>query len=110
MIHVHIERNNQHDITAFELKGHADSGPKGYDLVCAAVSAVSFGAINAVIQLCNLEPRIEQGKEGGYLRMELPLNLDQEVHRQAQLLLEGMIVSLQTIERDYGQHILVHDR
>ncbi|TCT27122.1 hypothetical protein EDD68_101490 [Melghiribacillus thermohalophilus] len=110
MIHVHIERNHQNDITAFELKGHADSGPKGYDLVCAAVSAISFGAINAVMKLCEIEPRVDQGKNGGYLRMELPLNLDQEVFQIAQILLKGMLVSLQTIESDYGEHIAIHDK
>ncbi|QHS22898.1 ribosomal-processing cysteine protease Prp [Virgibacillus sp. MSP4-1] len=108
MIHVHIDRNDQNEIQSFELKGHAESGPYGHDLVCAAVSAVSFGAVNAVIQLCDVEPRIEQDvEEGGYLRMELPLNINQEAYHKAQHLLEGMVVSLQTIERDYHEHISI---
>jgi uncharacterized protein len=107
MIQVRIFRNDNNEITSFELEGHAESGPYGQDLVCAAVSAVSFGAVNAVIKLCAVEPDIEQGGEGGYLSMKLPLNIDQEAYQKAQHLLEGMVVSLETIERDYSQFIKI---
>ncbi|MRG88230.1 ribosomal-processing cysteine protease Prp [Salinibacillus xinjiangensis] len=107
MINVRIYRNEKREITSFELEGHAESGPHGHDLVCAAVSAVSFGAVNAVIKLCEIEPIIEQGGEGGYLKMKLPLYMDQEVYLKAQHLLEGMVVSLETIERDYHQYITI---
>lgn len=100
----------QKKIYAFELSGHADSVSEGFDLVCAGVSAVSFGAVNAVIRLCEIEPEIEQaGKEGGYLRVELPYNLDIATQDKAQLLLEGMKVSLETIEREYGSYISIKD-
>src|SRR5699024_5743340 len=62
---VYRKRN---ELTGFELSGHAESGPYGYDLVCAGVSAVSFGAINAVMELCNVDLSITQGRSGGYLR------------------------------------------
>ncbi|MBB6451912.1 hypothetical protein HNQ94_000333 [Salirhabdus euzebyi] len=107
MIQVRISRNKKREILSFELEGHAESGPKGHDLVCAAASAVSFGAVNAVIKLCQIDPLIDQGSEGGYLRMELPLNMDQEVFQKAQHILEGMVVSLETIERDYSQYITI---
>lgn len=78
MVKVIVERNDQNEIMSFELSGHANSGPYGYDLVCAAVSAVSFGAINSIISLCNVEPEIEQGAEGGYLKMTLSSQMDDE--------------------------------
>lgn len=42
MIKITVYRDNN-QIKTFELSGHAESGPYGYDLVCAGVSAVSFG-------------------------------------------------------------------
>ena len=42
MVKVIVERNDQNEIMSYELSGHANSGPYGYDLVCAGVSAVSF--------------------------------------------------------------------
>ena len=33
---------------SLEVKGHAGSGPYGHDLACAAVSAITFGGLNAL--------------------------------------------------------------
>lgn len=96
-------------ITAFELSGHAESGPYGYDLVCAGVSAVSFGAVNAVLELCQVELDIEQGSEGGYLHVAIPDSGNEAINRKVQLLFEGMIVSLKTIEREYSQFIMIKE-
>ncbi len=105
MVEVIVKRDSKQEISSFELSGHADSGPYGHDLVCAAVSAVSFGTVNSIISICEVEPEIEQGAEGGYLKMTLPPKMDEQAYDQAQTLLEGMVVTLQTIERDYGEYI-----
>ncbi|MUK86981.1 ribosomal-processing cysteine protease Prp [Ornithinibacillus sp. L9] len=107
MINVTVLTDNN-QITEFELSGHAESGPYGYDLVCAGVSAVTFGAVNAVIALCNIDLDIEQGEEGGYLRVQFPHSLNEEIMEKTQTLLEGMIVSLETIEREYSQFVKIH--
>lgn len=108
MIQVTVFRlKNQ--ITAFELSGHASSGPYGYDLVCAGVSAVSFGAVNSVIELCDSELGIEQGSDGGYLYVTIPMDLDSSIMNKVQLLFEGMLISLKTIEQEYGNFIQINE-
>ncbi|WP_175639831.1 ribosomal-processing cysteine protease Prp [Metabacillus schmidteae] len=109
MINARIYRSNEGLITSFTLSGHAEFDEYGKDLVCAGASAVTFGAVNAVLSLTNIEPQIDQGGEGGFLQVKLPSKLDQSISDKVQLLLEGMVVSLQTIERDYGQYISVSD-
>lgn len=94
-------------ITAFEISGHANSGPYGYDLVCAAVSAVSFGAVNAVFELCQIDLEVDQVGEGGYLYVKLPDTVSTERKQRAQLIFEAMVVSLQTIEREYNEFIQI---
>ncbi len=106
MITVTITRKRD-EMTAFEISGHAESGPYGYDLVCAAVSAVSFGTVNAIDRLFHVQMHIEQGAEGGYLSVQIPHISEREKRRHVQTLLEGMLVSLQTIERDYNQFIQI---
>jgi uncharacterized protein len=106
MIRLTINRLESGLIRSFTLSGHAQFANRGQDIVCAGVSAVSFGAVNAVISLTGVEPMIEQGKDG-FLRCEIPGNLPEETEEKVQLLLEGMIVSLQTIEKDYGKHIKI---
>ena len=106
MIQVTVaEKNNE--ISAFTISGHANSGPYGYDLVCAAVSAVSFGAVNAVFELAKINLEIDQAGEGGYLAVNLPLNCSSDQKEKAQLIFEAMLVSLKTIEREYSQFIQI---
>lgn len=92
-------------LTAFEIGGHANSGPYGFDLVCAGVSAVSFGCVNAVMELCSTDLHIDQGADGGYLYVKLPKSM--YMTKEAQLILKTMVVSLQTIEREYEQFIQI---
>lgn len=106
MIKVTVYRTNNL-ISGFELTGHADSGPYGYDLVCAGVSAVTFGSVNAVMELCESDLEIEQGDEGGYLRVIIPNHTNKNVIEKIQLLFDGMLVSLKSIEQEYGQFITI---
>ncbi|WP_433743412.1 ribosomal-processing cysteine protease Prp [Falsibacillus pallidus] len=105
MIKVKINRSPDGRISSFSMKGHADFAEHGSDIVCAGASAVSFGAINSVFALTNAEPIIDQSSDGGFLSCSIPDDLSEEEDKQVQLLLKGMVVSLQTIERDYRKYI-----
>ncbi len=107
MIQVTIEQDQSKQVRSFEMKGHADFAEHGKDLVCAGASAVSFGAVNAIMSLTNITPDIQQGQDGGFLKVSFPQNLDTRTNEQVQLLVQAMIVSLQTIEHDYAQHIKI---
>lgn len=104
MIYIRITKEPSGRISAFEMDGHAEFAEHGKDLVCAGASAVSFGAVNAVAELTNSVPTVEQGADGGYLRVSFPVT---ERDAEVQLIVQAMIISLQTIELDYGQHIQV---
>jgi uncharacterized protein YsxB (DUF464 family) len=106
MIKVTISRDANKKVDGFTMSGHADFSEHGKDLVCAGASAVSFGSVNAIEALTGVVPEIEQGN-GGFLRCTFPNDLQQEVQEKVQLLLEAMVVSLETIERDYGKHIKI---
>lgn len=110
MINVEIERTKDGKIRAFTIEGHANFAEHGQDIVCAGASAVSFGIVNSIIALTNVQPHITQGENGGYLRCVLPRIDDEATAEKVQLLLEAMLVSLQTIERDYGEYIRVIQR
>lgn len=109
MIQVTIHREKTNAIGSFTMKGHANYAPHGQDLVCAGASAVVFGSINAVEVLTGAVATIELGKDGGFLKYELPSDLDNQSFEKAQLLLEGMLVSLQTIEMDYSKYIRIKE-
>ena len=106
MIHVQIKRNSEEHITSFKMSGHADFANRGQDIVCAGASAVSFGSINAIMELTGVKPLIKQS-DGGYLECKIPNTLPSITAEKVQLLLQGMVVSLQTIEQDYGKYIKI---
>ncbi|RFU71590.1 ribosomal-processing cysteine protease Prp [Peribacillus saganii] len=108
MIKVTIEYESTEVISSFTLSGHADFAKHGSDIVCAGVSAVSFGTVNAIMSLTGVEPEIEQGGNGGYLRCAIPRDIPMEAQEKVQLLLKGMLISLQTVERDYGKYIQIN--
>ena len=105
MIKITIVKNQSGHIDSFEMTGHADLAEHGKDLVCAGASAVSFGAVNAIISLTGKTPEIQLGSNGGYLNVTLPKSPEDD--HDIQLIVKAMIVSLQTIENDYGQHIKI---
>ena len=101
MIHITINRKKTGSIQSFVMSGHAQFAEHGQDIVCAGASAVSFGTIN---ELTGVTPEIEQS-EVGFLTCVIPENLPESSYEKIQILLEGMVVSLQTIEEQYGEHI-----
>ena len=105
MITITVNKDKSGRIHSFEMTGHANFAEHGKDLVCAGASAVSFGAVNAIISLTGKTPEIHQGSEGGYLKVSFPHSTEDD--HDTQLIVKAMIVSLQTIEKDYGQHIKI---
>ncbi|RXK18149.1 ribosomal-processing cysteine protease Prp [Macrococcus sp. DPC7161] len=101
MITVDIVVNDDGRVTEFTMSGHADSAPHGQDLVCAGASAVVFGSMNAVLGLTDERPDIDYSDDGGYFKCRV-LDLN---NNEAQLIIQAMLVSLQTIETEYGQYI-----
>jgi uncharacterized protein len=106
MINVYVEKSGER-IRSFSMDGHADFAEHGQDLVCAGASAVSFGSVNAIMSLTGVEPAIEQSADGGYLSCVIPDGLPDETDMKIQLLLSSMVISLQTIERDYRDFIKI---
>lgn len=110
MIKVTIIRNQIDGyIEEFTLSGHAEFAESGKDLVCAAVSGISFGTINAVETLLNIKLTIKMNEQTGFLHCIAPREQENAVHEKVQLLLEGMVVSLQSIASEYGKYITITD-
>jgi uncharacterized protein YsxB (DUF464 family) len=104
MIDINIIRSSNRLVESVTISGHAEFDEPGKDIVCAGVSAVTFGAANAVEELCGIELHVEQG-ESGFLRFVIPTTVEGNKQEKIQFLIEGMLVSLWTIERSYSDFI-----
>ena len=103
--------HDQNRIKQFTLSGHAESGPYGHDLVCAAASALTIGTTNNLKRLVSIEPKVDANEiEGGFLEVTLPAGLDVKQQEQAELLLQSLYYSLADIQESYGDFISVSNQ
>ncbi|WEK55364.1 MAG: ribosomal-processing cysteine protease Prp [Candidatus Cohnella colombiensis] len=107
MIKITLVRDVQGHLTQFTVSGHAYYDDPGKDIVCAGVSAVSIGAVNAIEKLTGLVPHTEITEQSGLLKVIAPNSEDEGRNAQVQLLLEGMVVALESIAQEYGKFVKI---
>lgn len=101
MIKIDIRRDERQRIKSFEVSGHAGYDDPGKDIVCAGVSAVTVGAVNAIERLTGIVPKARV--KSGFLSADMPPEgVDSD---RVQLLLEGMVVALEDIAGEYAKHV-----
>ena len=87
-------------ITKMTIKGHAKSNEHGKDLVCAGVSSICVGMLNALDELCH--DQFDCKYSDGYIQVET----SSQTH-DIQLLLKTLLIQLQTVEFVHKQFIKI---
>ncbi|WP_416326091.1 ribosomal-processing cysteine protease Prp [[Eubacterium] hominis] len=95
---------HQHQkIVHMTICGHAGYADKGQDLVCAGVSSIAIGMMNALDQMepdtCDLSMKDAD--------VEIQVN---KVTEGNQLLLRGMIIQLQTLKETYKKYVQINEQ
>lgn len=93
MIQVLVEQS-AHRITKIKMTGHAESGPKGQDLVCAAASSIATGALNAIDQIASGQAELILLEKPESL-IEIRVKSDSD---DLQKLLKMFLIQLKTLE------------
>ncbi|MBX5437199.1 MAG: ribosomal-processing cysteine protease Prp [Alicyclobacillaceae bacterium] len=89
-------------IARFAVRGHAGFGKPGQDIVCAAVSALVYNAINSAERL--LGARLDASDR----RDELTCSVRPEADRpEVQLLLRSMVLGVEQIADLYPRHVQI---
>ena len=87
---------------SLRVKGHAEFAPGGQDLVCAGVSAVVVGGINAL----KYPNSFQIFQESGLAVIKLKPN--EEITNYDAVVLNTMLEQLETIAQSYGNYIQVN--
>ena len=105
MIHITVEKQGE-DYRRIVSEGHALYDEEGSDIVCAGVSALLINAVNSLDQLTQDGIVVDEGgEEGGFLSLELELPQSGE----ARLLLDSLMLGLDSISENYGKAFLTID-
>ena len=99
MIKVTCEIVNKH-ITSLEIEGHAHSAEPGKDLVCSAVSAVTFGGLNA---LRNTQQNLNVQVQEGYIL----ITKSGVTESEDEIVLKTILTQLETIANDYPKYVKI---
>lgn len=81
-----------------EISGHANSGVYGNDLVCAGVSSIAFGTLNALDIMTSKSVHLTVNQ---IITIEVTNLLDET----CQIILQTMMIQLNTIKEQYSKYI-----
>lgn len=87
-------------IQKIEIKGHANSGVIGQDLVCAGVSSITFGTLNALNEMTKESVELIVDKS-------IIIKVKNILDERCQIILQTMMIQLATIEEQYSNYIQI---
>ncbi|SEN34531.1 ribosomal-processing cysteine protease Prp [Lihuaxuella thermophila] len=110
MIRIEVERDGQGEVERVLITGHANYGEYGRDIVCAAVSGISIGMVNAIEKMFGVQVHADDDGDGK-VDCRLPKGLDDpEKIAKIRLLMEAMAVSLRNMADEYPDYVKMIER
>lgn len=103
MTEIQVVRDDK-SICSFTVKGHSGYGEECYDIVCASVSAVVWDTINGLLEVVGIPANYEM--QDGYVACDIP-DLSPKQRKQADVLLESMVLFLKSLEEQYGEYVML---
>lgn len=101
MIKVEIQYKGN-GLDHIRVRGHANTAEYGHDLVCAAVSAVTIGALNALEQEDSYDISIEDG--------DVEVIAKGHIDEHDMTVIETFIIQLKTIEESNHGALEIKER
>lgn len=111
MVKVQVYRDHNGHVLTFQVSGHAGGRRRGeYDLVCAAISAVTQTALLGLGEYVGLEGRLDYEMDAdGWLYCRLPEDLSLEERVRTDAIIETMIIGLRSIETEFSNNLKVEE-
>ena len=106
MTTVTVFRRPDGSLSGFDCRGHANYADAGEDIVCAAISALTQGTLNGLLNVLQAPVDYRIDEKDGILTASLG-EVPEGKRAGAQLLLQTLVSALQMIEADYARFVRV---
>lgn len=105
MTKVVFYKNKEGNFSGFEAKGHAGGGEAGFDIYCAAISAITQTACIGLEDVCNAKPKITM--RDGYLKAVIS---DKETQKEScQVVFKTLSLGLQSFKEENPKYIQIFE-
>ena len=84
----------------FSVEGHAGYAQEGYDIICAAVSALTVNTVNSIEAFT--EDDFSAEEKNGFLTCQFK----SRPSSKTELLMDSMVLGLSEVEKKYGKKYL----
>ncbi|MBE7022451.1 MAG: ribosomal-processing cysteine protease Prp [Ruminococcaceae bacterium] len=108
MISVDFFRNKENKLVRFRLSGHAGYAESGADIVCAAATTAAMTAVNGLTDIAAI--RLTPEVSPGYIDCALPEGLSERERRDADVLLESMVLTFLNLAEQYAAYISIQEQ
>lgn len=99
MIKIQVSRNEAQQIVGCRISGHAGYDEHGYDIVCAAISALSCTAILGLQSIAKQDGTYENSSGS------CNISLNGTITESGQAILATMILGFQEIAKQYDDFV-----
>ena len=106
MISIKIQRKDK-SYTGVEIFGHSNYDRSGKDIICSAVSILSYTLINSLNSIGKIDEKyidIEENESEGLLVIKL-----NKRNKKTNILFENFLVGIKLLLEDYSDYITLKD-
>lgn len=98
-------------LTGFHMTGHADFGPNGKDILCAATTVLGIACVNGITELVGLKEKSNIQMASGNLELRVDYeNLTQQEKHDVGLFLDNFLLNIKSLEEQYPDYMKINDR
>ncbi len=98
MTKICVYRKNE-DIVKFTVSGHTGFAENGSDILCAAISALTYSTINGITDVVGISAEVTE--DDAFLECILPDNISEKETYAADVLIASFLLSLKNLQKQY---------
>ena len=95
----------QDGYNGFECSGHTVYAKSGKDILCAAISSITQSCVMGITKVLKINAKVNKDDDSGYLKIELPNNLNKEDFIKSQVLFDTLYISILDLMEGYSKYI-----
>ena len=96
---------NKDVYTGFECSGHTGYAEFGKDILCASISSMTQSVVLGVIKVLKISAKVTHNDDKGYIKLEMPENLKNDLISKSQILFETLKVGVEDLLEGYDKYI-----